>query len=375
MKWMLAVVLFTFMITLADAKPILAEETDEKLLELFDFTKADQMLTENGQNKGIKETAKELMSNEEDGFLGSLAEKIKDTLTNEFLNQKNSWLALIGLSFLSAFLVNFMNTFSSGNFFESSHLILYLAVMGLLFETFLRISQMAGAFLSCTSDFMKYVLPSLMIAVGIASGHLSSVGFYEIAFGVIACGNWIFTSLLLPLVQVYVSISIINGISKEDIFSKTAEVIENIVNWVLKSMIGIVVGLNLIKGMILPSVDAFRNSSVGKMASLIPGIGSGASAVTELFIGSGRIIKNGIGAAVLLGLVSLCVIPLLRLLLFSLLYQITSAVLQPVTNKQMTESIMATAKGAGLLLKILITEFVLFFLTVSLICILTNLSG
>ena len=315
------------------------------------------------------------MSNEEDGFLGSLAEKIKDTLTNEFLNQKNSWLALIGLSFLSAFLVNFMNTFSSGNFFESSHLILYLAVMGLLFETFLRISQMAGAFLSCTSDFMKYVLPSLMIAVGIASGHLSSVGFYEIAFGVIACGNWIFTSLLLPLVQVYVSISIINGISKEDIFSKTAEVIENIVNWVLKSMIGIVVGLNLIKGMILPSVDAFRNSSVGKMASLIPGIGSGASAVTELFIGSGRIIKNGIGAAVLLGLVSLCVIPLLRLLLFSLLYQITSAVLQPVTNKQMTESIMATAKGAGLLLKILITEFVLFFLTVSLICILTNLSG
>ena len=39
MKWMLAVVLFTFMITLADAKPILAEETDEKLLELFDFTK------------------------------------------------------------------------------------------------------------------------------------------------------------------------------------------------------------------------------------------------------------------------------------------------------------------------------------------------
>lgn len=375
MKWMLAVVLFTFMITLADAKPILAEETDEKLLELLDFTKADQMLTENGQNKGIKETAKELMSNEEDGFLGSLAEKIKDTLTNEFLNQKNSWLALIGLSFLSAFLVNFMNTFSSGNFFESSHLILYLAVMGLLFETFLRISQMAGAFLSCTSDFMKYVLPSLMIAVGIASGHLSSVGFYEIAFGVIACGNWIFTSLLLPLVQVYVSISIINGISKEDIFSKTAEVIENIVNWVLKSMIGIVVGLNLIKGMILPSVDAFRNSSVGKMASLIPGIGSGASAVTELFIGSGRIIKNGIGAAVLLGLVSLCVIPLLRLLLFSLLYQITSAVLQPVTNKQMTESIMATAKGAGLLLKILITEFVLFFLTVSLICILTNLSG
>ena len=375
MKWMLAVVLFTFMITLADAKPILAEETDEKLLELLDFTKADQMLTENGQNKGIKETAKELMSNEEDGFLGSLAEKIKDTLTNEFLNQKNSWLALIGLSFLSAFLVNFVNTFSSGNFFESSHLILYLAVMGLLFETFLRISQMAGAFLSCTSDFMKYVLPSLMIAVGIASGHLSSVGFYEIAFGVIACGNWIFTSLLLPLVQVYVSISIINGISKEDIFSKTAEVIENIVNWVLKSMIGIVVGLNLIKGMILPSVDAFRNSSVGKMASLIPGIGSGASAVTELFIGSGRIIKNGIGAAVLLGLVSLCVIPLLRLLLFSLLYQITSAVLQPVTNKQMTESIMATAKGAGLLLKILITEFVLFFLTVSLICILTNLSG
>ncbi len=53
----------------------------------------------------------------------------------------------------------------------------------------------------------------------------------------------------------------------------------------------------------------------------IPGIGSGAGAVTKLMLGSGVLIKNAMGAAAVLLLFLFSIVPLARLFVLYLIYR------------------------------------------------------
>ena len=61
--------------------------------------------------------------------------------------------------------------------------------------------------------------------------------------------------ITLPAIKIYMAISLVNNISREDFLSGTTHVIENFINFVNKTMVGIVTGLHIIQGLLLPSVD------------------------------------------------------------------------------------------------------------------------
>ena len=50
-------------------------------------------------------------------------------------------------------------------------------------------------------------------------------------------------------------------------------------------MVGIVRGLHLIQGLVRPYVDSMKAGAVQKLIGIIPGVGQGASAVTQMVIG------------------------------------------------------------------------------------------
>ena len=64
-----------------------------------------------------------------------------------------------------------------------------------------------------------------------------------------------------------------------------------------KLVLTIVVGLNVVQGMIAPAVDYASRTTLTKSLSLIPGIGGVAAAIGDIFIGSGMVIKNSVGVA------------------------------------------------------------------------------
>lgn len=184
--------------------------------------------------------------------------------------------------------------------------------------------------------------------------------------------EWVFLRIVLPLIEVYVILMLVNHISKEDYLSKLAGLLKTAVEWIMKTMLGLVIGMNLIQGMILPLVDTVKTSAVRKVISVIPGIGSGADAVTEVVLGSGILIKNGIGVAALVILVILCAMPVLKLTVLSLLYHGAAAVVQPVSDKRITESVSGVADGVMMLLKVIFHVALLFIITVAVVCVSTN---
>ena len=99
---------------------------------------------------------------------------------------------------------------------------------------------------------------------------------------------------------------------------------------------------------------------------MIPGIGDAGSSVTDMVLGSAMLIKNGIGAAALVVLILLCMVPLIKLAVIMLVYYVLAAILQPVSDERITECLLGMGNGVKLLFQAAFTVLALFLLTIAL---------
>ena len=91
-----------------------------------------------------------------------------------------------------------------------------------------------------------------------------------------------------------------------------------------------------------------------------------------MVFGTGVLVKNTMGAAAVVVLVILSLLPLLKLTVLMLLYRFVSGILQPVGDKRLVSCVGSVADGQKLLLNLAASGLFLFSVTIALICLGTN---
>jgi stage III sporulation protein AE len=220
--------------------------------------------------------------------------------------------------------------------------------------------------------FMQVLLPAYFLALAAAGGALTSASVCGFTIGAIGVVQSTLSELLIPLMRIFMLMVMAGNLWKEDMISKLTELLGNFILWTMKTMFGVIVGFHVIQGMILPQADALKNASALKVAQMIPGIGGGLGAVSQIVMGSGILIKNTAGAAAVVILLILAAIPILKLAILMVLYYMAAAVMQPVCDKRLVSCMMGAATGHGLLLKLVGYSLALFVLTIAVLCVSTN---
>ena len=162
----------------------------------------------------------------------------------------------------------------------------------LLAAVFRESAEAAARILDSQIQFMKVLLPSYFTAVVWSGAGLSSAAWYEAALFLIAGVQKLYAGLLLSLVRIYFLSVMAGSMVKEDMLSRMLDLLKSAVQWGSRSLIGLVLGFQLVQGMVLPYADSVKNAGMQRLLQAIPGIGSGAGAVTKLMLGSGVLIKN-----------------------------------------------------------------------------------
>ena len=279
---------------------------------------------------------------------------------------------LLALGLFGALFAGFSEVFSGGHMAETGFFLTYLMAFALLAAVFRESAEAAARILDSQIQFMKVLLPSYFAAVVWSGAGLSSAAWYEAALFLIAGVQRLYAGLLLPLVRIYFLAVVAGSMTREDMLSKLLELFKTGILWASRSLIGLVIGFQLIQGMVLPYADSIRNAGVQRLLQAIPGVGDGAGALTKLMLGSGVLIKNTLGAAAVLVLFLLSVWPLARLFVLYLIYRGVAAVLQPVADKRLVACIGGAAEAQKLLLTVAASGFLLFAVTLALICQGTN---
>lgn len=344
---------------------------------LDDWSELDQFLKqETGAGEGMtfRGLMKELLAGNGKAAGGMILSSLKDTLLREISRGGQMAGQLLALGLIGAVFANFSDIFTSSQISETGFFMTYLLAFTILAAGFADSVVIAKEVLEKQMEFLKVLIPAYFLTVAWAGGSLSSVAWYEVVLFLITAVQWLYVSMLVPVTQIYILLVMAGHITKEDMLSKLTDLIKTGVEWGTKSLIGIVLGFQVIQGLVLPYADSVQTAGVQKLLQIIPGIGQGASAVTKMILGSGVLIKNTMGAAAVLILVLLSLVPILKLLVLLLLYRGVAAVMQPVCDKRLVACISSVADGQKLLLGLVASSLLLFVITIALICAGTNVS-
>ena len=366
-KWLILPVLIG--ILLYSGEVLAAEGIDE-----YDYTEIQQYLDETLADSDIRfqDMLSSLLTGNFSEAFSQIGQMAKSALLSEVKTNQTVLHQVLMIGLFGALLTQIASALSKNGVGEAGFYVTYLLLMALLlvaFQTSVSIgSQVIGRLL----NFMSVVNPVFFAAVAFAGGSMSALAFYELVLLIISVVQWLFLNILLPMIEVYVTLLLVNSLSKEDYLSRLAELLKSILNWLLKTLLGVVVGLNLVQGLVLPMVDSVKSATVRKAISAIPWIGKGGDAVASVLLGSGALIKNGIGMAALVFLVLLCLVPLIKLSIISVLYQGSAAAIQPVSDPRIVACISSVYEGTKLVLKLVLYTLILFVVSVAIICAASN---
>lgn len=313
-----------------------------------------------------------LMSGEEAFSLSAIGNKLVQSISGEFKAHITTFGRLISIALIAAIFTNLSMAFKYHQVSETGYYVTYLLLFGLLISSFISASHIASTVIREILDFMKALVPAYFMSVAFCSGSLSSFTFYKVALILITLVDFIIIKVLIPMVNFYLIIVLANNLSKEDMLSKLAGLLELIIKWTLRSLLAAVIGFQAIQGLIVPVADQVKRSTVFKASSALPGVGNAIGSVAETVIGAGILLKNAIGVAGLVVIIVICSFPMVQLTVVTLIYRFSSAALQPISDKRIIECISASAKSAEMLLQCVLVGAILFLLTITIVAISTG---
>ena len=261
-------------------------------------------------------------------------EQVEGLFFRELMEQKELWVHILILAIAAAVLLHFADVFQNKGVSRISFCMIYMMLFLLLITSFQGSMEITTNVLDAMKDFMTVLAPAFFLAMTLTS-YISSAGiYYEFTLFLISGVRWLTSVFLLPCIEIYILLVLVNHLSGEKRLGHLAELMSMLVGWSLKALLALVCGFHMVQGLISPAADAFRTMSVSRGIEAIPGVGDAGSSATELVLGSAMLIKNGIGAAALVVLLLLCLIPLAKLGIMMAAYYLLAAVLQPTRMLQ-----------------------------------------
>ena len=343
-------------------------DTEEEILEDLELEEiqetVDQLLEE---DISITEMIRQMMAGERALDQETWGQILERVLWSTAGIQKDTCVHLLLLVILSSVLANLTRIFQDKHIGEIAFYMVYLLLFVILLKTFGEFSGQIRTALAGIVEFMRALLPAYFLAITAASGAATAAIFYQMVIFIIFLSESLILSVLLPGIHIYILMELVNHLTGEEFLSRMTGLLKNGILWILKTMVGVIVGLQLIQRLISPAVDALKRTAIGRTAESIPGIGNLINGVTEMVLGSAVLIKNCLGAASVVILLLLGLTPVIQLGVSSVFYQFLAALVQPVADKRMVGCIHTMGESIGILLRLLITVEVLFLLTVAIL--------
>lgn len=321
----------------------------------------DEMLGENSFS--LETTLKNMITGKTAVSKEAVQEFLHGLFFDQLEKERENFFRILLLVLAAAVFSNFAAVFENSQIGDVSFYMVYLLLFTILMNSYQQLGASLGKQLDWLTQFMKGLSPAYFVAISASSGTLSAAAFYQGVLLLVWLVEWMLLTLILPGANLYVLLCLVNHLSKEDMLSKMAELLETLISWGLKTMLGAVLGLQVVRGLVSPAMDALKRTAIGKTAGAIPAVGNAVNMVTELILTGALLVKNCLGVVAVIALLLAGAAPVIHYGILSLSYRFLAAIAQPVSDKRIVGCLGTMGEGCAMLLRIMMTAEILCILT------------
>lgn len=354
-----------------------AEKIPQKLEQIWDETYMqditgylDSTYGENALDAG--QLWKDIISGNLKDGLKDFGGRFLKSFFFEFSAGKEIFMTILILAVLSSLFTVVMDIVENRQVSQLGFYFIYMLLCIMLGEVFQIVYEETGGLLLSVTDFVKVLIPAYAAALGMTSGTSTSIVYYEGILIVIWCVEELLYRIILPCIEFYVFLSIINGIWTEEKLNLMLQSLKKGIEFILKAVLWIIGSMGVLQSMITPVIDSLKWNTAKKLVSVVPGVGNISDGISEIFVGSAVLIRNGIGVFFTVILLFICIVPLCKVFAVAGCLKAASALGAVVNHSRLTSCSDKVADASFLLCRVLLTGMGLFLMSIAITILAAN---
>ncbi len=281
--------------------------------------------------------------------------------------------AVVCLSVMAVIILVSMLQSFSGNVKHVTELVGTLMIGALFIEPTNTLISMGTQTISLISEYGKLLLPVITAALAAQGGVTSSAALYAGTSIFCSILTSVISHLLIPLLYIYLCLSVANSAIGEDILKQMRNFIKWLMTWTLKILLYVFTGYLAITGVVSGTADASAVKAAKlAISGVVPVVGNILSDASETILVSAGIMKNAAGIYGLLAITAVWIGPFLQIGIQYLLTKMTAAVCGVFGTKKSAALVEDFAGAMGMVLAM--TGTVCLMLLVSTVCFMKGVS-
>ncbi|WP_276326242.1 stage III sporulation protein AE [Pseudobacteroides cellulosolvens] len=361
---------------------------DDKLIEeqaKSEEAKSIENQMQNYANNGIKELLPEYDPN---GFITNAAKgkfnlNIKSILNGvlryffkEIYINIGILIKLIVLIVLCAILKNLQSSFLSASVGELAFFVCYIVIVSVLIVSLNSVLTMGRGIIDDMVDFMQASIP-ILITLLISSGNITSGGIFQpLLVVIVEIVATIMKNIFIPIILLSTILSLVNNISDKVQISKLASFLKQTGTVILGLILTVFIAIITIQGSVGAVVDGV-SSKTAKFAigAFIPVAGKYLADAADTVLGCTLLIKNASGIAVMIGIVSICLVPIIKIFALISLYKMTAVLVEPIAENRIVKCINDVAGSLTFVLGVVACVAFMFLIAITAIIASSSISS
>lgn len=312
---------------------------------------------------------KALLQGDSITILQQLPELCREIVAKTIDDFGSACFVLLLLGLMSAVSSRLSQVFKERSMSEAASCLCYLSAAGLLISIYYTMVETALTLINVMVGFTEVLIPIFYLAVAMTRQIQTAAGFYQMNLLLLYAVEVIIPEIIVPLVSVYIYLSILSGITGEDLFGGFIGLLKKILTGLQKSSLLVIGGAGIMKKMLHGATDGMNLAVWQKTLGAIPAFGDLSDGVTGILLGSSVLIRNGLGITFLIVMVLLVAVPVGKLLLLSFFLHIIASAIAVFGEKKFALCIQRVAAGSYMLLKTCICCISIFMVVVALVCV------
>ncbi|MBH8596752.1 stage III sporulation protein AE [Thermoactinomyces sp. CICC 10523] len=276
--------------------------------------------------------------------------------------------SILILTVFSMILQTLQTAFERNQVSKVAYAIAFLVLIILMVNSFHVAVEAARTAIGRMIDFMLALVP-LMLTLMMTMGNIGSATLFHpfIVFMIHTIGTFIYT-LVFPLLFFSAILSIVSSLSDKYKVNQLAGLMRKISISLLGGLLTIFLGVLSIQGTASAVTDGITLRTAKYITgNFVPVIGRTISEAADTVVGASLLVKNTIGLAGVIILLMICAFPAVKILSLALIYNFSAAVMQPLGNSPIIESLETIGRTLIYIFAALATVGLMFFLAITII--------
>lgn len=273
---------------------------------------------------------------------------------------------LLILAVLCAVLQQLQTVFS-GEVGRMSQVLSYLVLMGIALASFKIAIDISKNAVDQMVGLMQVLFPVLLTLL-LAMGNLTTAALFKpLVMGSLTFLATLLKTVVLPLFFLGSVLRLFNNISEQFKLSKLAGLLDFAGKISLGFILTLFIGVMAVQGVTGGVADGVVLRAAKYSADMIPVVGKFFKDAVELVVTSGLMLRNALGLIAILAIAIICLGPLIKILAMILTFRISAALVEPLGEKALADSLQDMAKSLIYIFGAVASVTIMFFITVAIV--------